>query len=38
VESFGVVSGDGSDLWRVIEMSVEKVVIGGELSRSQWRR
>jgi hypothetical protein len=38
VESCGVVSGEGSDWWRVVELSVETVVIGGELSRCLWRR
>jgi hypothetical protein len=31
VESCRVVCGDVSDRWRVVELSVEKVVIGGEL-------
>jgi hypothetical protein len=32
VESFRVVSGEGSDWWRDVKLSVEKAVIGGELS------
>jgi hypothetical protein len=38
VESCRVVSGEGIDWWRVVELSVETVVIGGELSRYKWRR
>jgi hypothetical protein len=38
VESCGVVREQGSDWWRVVKLSVEKVVIGGELSSCQWRR
>jgi hypothetical protein len=38
VESCQFVSGEGSDWWRVVELTVEKVVIGGESSSCQWRR
>jgi hypothetical protein len=38
VESCRVVSGEGSDWWRVAELSENKVVIGGELSSCLWRR
>jgi hypothetical protein len=35
VESCQVVSGEGSDWWRAVELSVEKEVIGGELLSCQ---
>jgi hypothetical protein len=38
VESCQVVNEDGSDWWRVVNLSKEKVVIGGELSSCLWRR
>jgi hypothetical protein len=38
VDSCQVVREEGSDWWRVVEFSVEKVVIGGEFSSCQWRR
>jgi len=49
VERCRDISGEGSHWWRVVNLSVEKVVIGGELSvetvvigressRYQWRR
>jgi hypothetical protein len=38
VESCRVVSGEGSDWWRDVELSGKKVVIGGELSSCQWRK
>jgi hypothetical protein len=38
VESCPVVSGEGSDLWGVVELLVEKVAIGGELLSCPWRR
>jgi hypothetical protein len=31
VESCRVVSGEGSDWWRVVELSVETILIGGDL-------
>jgi hypothetical protein len=38
VESCGALSGEGSDWWRVVKLSMDKVVIGGELSICKWRR
>jgi hypothetical protein len=38
VESCRDVCGEGSDWWRVAELSVEKLVIGGELLSCHWRR